>query len=97
MAEGYHFLNEVDTKIKLDAGTDISLATVKRIDIRKPDGSESQNAAAVVDNNYLEYTIPIQDQVGQWKAQIYVELPSGWKGHGKTIVWTVFDQYDTPD
>ena len=97
MAEGYHFLNEENTKIKLDAETDISTALVKQIHIEKPDGSETENDATLDGTDHLEYTIPIQDQVGQWKAQIYVELTSGWKGHGKTVVWSVFNQYDTPD
>ena len=97
MAEGYHYIDEEKTQIKLDTGEDVSTALVKQIHIEKPDGSETENDASVVDNNYLQYEIPILDQIGQWKAQVYVELTSGWKGHGKTVVWTVFNQYDTPD
>ena len=31
------------------------------------------------------------DDVSKWKFQIYVELASGWKGHGEAVFEVIFD------
>ena len=97
MSDGYHFKDEANTVLELDSESDISSATVKQIHIHKPDGTESEHDATLEGTTKLRYTIPIQDQVGTWKAQIYVELPSGWEGHGRTFTWSVYDRFATPD
>lgn len=70
-----------------DAGVarDVSSATVKRILLKKPDGTTLTKDAAFTTNGgngQIQYATANGDldQAGTWQIQAYVEL-TGWSGH----------------
>jgi hypothetical protein len=78
----YVFLNDIGTLIKVDVGSDVSLATAHLIKYVKPDGDEGE-WDATVSTRYLQYvtTDGDLDQLGQWQVQAKVQTPSGtWHG-----------------
>lgn len=93
---GYHFKGETNTPLRLETGATLTSATNKKIFVRKPDGTEFEDDATVVDDTKLEIVIPVQDQAGQWKAQAGATL-APWSGRGSTFVWEVFENFATPD
>ncbi len=96
MPTEYHYEGEVGTILELDAETDISAATVKRIDVKQPDGTISELAATFVGTNGLQVVLPTLI-AGIYITQIYVDLPTPWQGLGKSFTFEVFNKYGTPD
>ena len=96
MATEYHYEGEVGTILELDAETDISAATVKRIDIKQPDGVIIESPASFVGTNKLQVTLPTLI-AGIYIAQIYTDLPTPWQGHGRSFTFEVFNLFGTPD
>lgn len=60
---------------------------VLKIEYRKPDGTTGDWDATVYQTNYVKKVIANGDldQAGLWIFQVYAELESGWKGHGKVF------------
>lgn len=83
---------DIGRQFKLDAGEDISTATVVQIKYKKPDDTTGTWTAAVVDNNYGAYTTSLitdLDQTGKWWIQLYVEM-GGARIHGAVASFHVY-------
>jgi len=91
---GEIYKNDIGTAIILDSGSDISLATIKKIKYEKPNEAkgEWEDGVEIFEVNKLKYFTKNGDlnQVGTWTVQIYVELPA-WKGHGEKAKFVVHD------
>ena len=85
------YVGDTNTKIKCDAGTDITTATVVTIKYKKPDGTTGSWAGTVVDTNYGQYVTQSGDldEPGDWTIQPYYELSGGWEGHGEVAILRV--------
>ncbi len=89
------YVGDTGTKIKLDAGEDISTQTTLKIKYKKPSGSTGEWVASVEDTNYAVYTTISNDldEAGIWKFQIYIVLPT-WEGHGETLSERIYDLFE---
>lgn len=89
------YIGDTGTVIALDCGQDISAATVRSIEVRKPDGTSASWSATASGTNAIRYTTVggTLDQAGQWVLQAKVTLPSGvWLGASATLsVYAPFD------
>ena len=94
------FKGDIGTKIQLDAGSDISTGDVFKIYYEKPNGvtgiwpAELEGTQIIY---YITLTASDLDQVGEWKFQIYVELPTPWKGRGDIASLQVYDKIAEPE
>ena len=73
--------------LKLDTGTDVSTATVKRILYKKPSGAQGAwDATSVEALTILTYDVEDNDldEQGHWRFQAYVEI-GGLKGYGQVV------------
>lgn len=88
------YQGDVGLKIELDCGQDISTATNRTIQVRKPDGSTCAWAAAVESNELLTYTTTSGDlaQSGTYKLQASLTL-GDWTGRGKTATLIVLPYF----
>lgn len=86
------YKNDVGTKIRLDAGSDISSATELKIKYLKPDGTKAEWPATPEGTQFAYYITQEADLnvVGKYKVQLYVVL-SAWKGHGEITDFSVFE------
>ncbi len=83
---------DIGRQFKLDAGEDISTATLIQIKYKKPDDTPGVWTADVYGTNYGVYTTSLVtdlDQVGKWKIQLYVEM-GGVKIHGAVAEFHVY-------
>ena len=91
------YKNDIGTKIKLDAGCDISAATVLKILYSKPGKTrvEGEWVAAPDGTNSAYYLTQAGDldTVGKWHIQLYIESPT-WTGYGEIIDFEVYDNLD---
>ena len=82
------FEGDVGTIIRLDTGTDLSSATVMKIEYTKPGGSTGEWLAQRDPNDvnamFYKTLSGDLDQSGTWALRAYVELPD-WKGHGEEV------------
>jgi len=86
------FVNDVGTKLVFDVGIDTSQITKAEIHVRKPDKTNVTWSAQTELNSTNIYYILQQndvDMVGVYKLQPYLELSSGWKGHGTPVYMEV--------
>lgn len=77
------YVGDTGTVITLDCGQDISAATARAIEVRKPDGTTATWAAVASGSNAIAYTTlaGTLDMPGTWRLQARVTLPSGtWLG-----------------
>ncbi len=90
------YINDIGTIIKLNAGSDISTATVLKFKVIKPDKTtDIWDAELDEENNYLANYTTVDDdldQKGEYKIQLYVEMPE-WKGHGETNTFRVYELF----
>jgi hypothetical protein len=95
MCEDKVYKNDIGTKIKLDAGSDISTKTSLKIKYLKGDGVTSGEWDAILEGTDYGYYITVAgdlDTIGIWKLQLYAVLPSGtWRG--ETVEMQVFDDF----
>jgi hypothetical protein len=72
--------------VKLETGLDISLASVRQILFKKPDGTKGAWIASADGLTKLSYDVSTNDidQVGIWKMQAFVTI-SGKDGFGDTV------------
>ncbi len=83
---------DIGRQFKLDAGEDITTATLIQIKYKKPDDTTGVWVAAATDITYAVYTtqfITDLDQLGKWKIQLYVEM-DGAKVHGPVAEFHVY-------
>ena len=71
------YVGDTGTVITLDCGQDISAATARTIEVRKPDGSTTSWSASASGTNSIVFTTLAGslDQAGSWKLQARVTLP----------------------
>lgn len=77
------YVGDTGTQIVLDCGQDVSAATLRSIEVQKPDGTVVSWPAVASGTDALAYTslAGTFDQVGKWRLQAKVTLPSGvWRG-----------------
>lgn len=77
------YVGDVGTAIILDCGADVSAATARSIEARKPDGSTVTWAAVASGTNSIRHDVlpGALDQPGTWVLQAKVTLPAGtWRG-----------------
>ena len=78
------YIGDIGRQFELDAGEDITTATVLQIKYKKPDGTTGAWTAVVSGTDYAVYTTQLADdldQLGKWLIQLYVEM-GGAKVHG---------------
>lgn len=83
MSEEEVFVGDVGTQITLDCGIDVSSATVRKILVKRPNGSRAEWVAVASGGNAIAYTTQAADlnMAGVWELQAYVEMPA-WRGRG---------------
>jgi hypothetical protein len=92
------FKGDIGRKLMLDAGEDISRASLVRLEHIKPDGTADYWAGSI-DNQYGYYITQSADdldQSGEWYIQLYVEM-DGDKIRGKVAsfyVYKTIDEYE---
>ena len=88
------YVGDTGTAIILDCGQDISAATVRSIEARKPDGTTASWAASASGTNAIRFDTlaGTLDQAGKWRLQAKVTLPSGlWRGAtAELVVYAAF-------
>jgi len=88
------YLNDTGTAIIIDAGEDLSTASLMKIKYLKPSGASGAWIATIVSGEptktrYITLSNDL-DESGTWKLQLYVEF-STWKGHGEIASFVVYD------
>lgn len=89
------YVGDKDTVITLNCGQDISAATVRTIEVRKPNGTLVEWSAQASGTNSLAYTSQADtfDQAGEWLLQPRVTLPSGGPWRGATASMMVYARF----
>lgn len=84
------FVGDIGTEIIIDCGTDISTATLLKIEARKPDGVKVLWTATLSGTQKIKYAVQSGDinLAGRWDLQAYVEMP-GWSGRGEIATMRV--------
>jgi len=85
------YIGDTGTAIVLDCAADISAASARSIEVRKPDGSLASWAASAQGATALRFDTlaATLDQAGAWRLQAKVTLPGGtWRG--ETAVLRVY-------
>lgn len=80
---GKVYVGDIGTQIVLDCGQDISSATARSIEVRKPDGSTASWPATASGMTAIAYVTLAGslDMPGPYRLQALVTLPSGtWRG-----------------
>ena len=89
------YTGDTGTVIVLDCGANVSAATARAIDARRPDGTLVSWAAVAEGIDSIKFTTFANslDQPGDWKLQSRVTLPSGtWRG--ETVLLRVFTPFE---
>ena len=86
------YVGDTNTKIRLNAGIDISAASVLKIHYKKPDETTGEWTAVLEGTNYAYYLTLADtlDMNGTWSVQLYIEV-GDWKGHGELTTFVVYD------
>lgn len=90
-----HYVGEYGTKLRIYTGQDLTNALQVSLIVKKPNGTEVEWIGAVVDTNYIEYTVRNGDFdiPGKYVLQAKIVANNGeWYGDRFTIV--VYDKYD---
>jgi len=79
------YVNTIGVKIVLDAGSDLSTATLAKIKFQCPDKTTGE-WVGTVEGSTVWYITRSGDLslIGRWKLQIYVVLPDLYTGPGET-------------
>ena len=88
------YVGDTGTILLFNCGVSVVDATVMKILVSKPDGTEIEWSASIYEEKYLKYTIQATDwdMDGKWKYQTYVETPN-WKGRGETVEQIVYKKF----
>jgi hypothetical protein len=80
--------------VEIDLQEDISAATIKRIYVKKPDGTIVTWSATVYDTTKLHYVTQSTDlaAAGKYKLQPYIEI-GDFKGRGTPVSFTVYPYF----
>jgi hypothetical protein len=88
------YVADTGTAIILDCGQDVSSASVRSIEVRKPDGTLTSWAAVASGTTAIRFDslAGTFDMAGVWRVQAKVTLASGvWRG--ETVAFTVYANY----
>jgi hypothetical protein len=88
------YVGDTGTTIVLDCGQDISAATQRTIEVRKPNRTTTTWAATAEGATSLKFTTlqGTLDMAGDWALQAKVALPGGvWRG--ETVVLKVWNPF----
>jgi hypothetical protein len=92
---GKVYVGDIGTQIVLDCGQDISAATARSIEIKKPNGRTVSWPATASGTNAITCTTGgsnLLDVSGAWQLQAKVTLPSGtWRG--ETVALNVYASF----
>lgn len=89
------YVGDTGTEVRLDCGQDVSGATVRSIEVRKPRGVTESWPASASGANSIQYTSEADtfDLPGEWILQAKVTLPTGvWLGESVTL--TVYRKFE---
>lgn len=78
--------------LKIRMNEDVSEATLVRLDVRKPGGTEVQWFAGVTENLFLRYVIPIVDEAGKYYVHPWLEI-GDWAGYGTPANFTIHNKW----
>jgi hypothetical protein len=80
------YVNDIGTEIIVETGSDITLAVVKELQVKKPSGKVVIWESEVYNTTKLRYVVQPGDwdESGTYTIQAYVELPH-WSGHGDSV------------
>jgi hypothetical protein len=82
------YIGDTGTEVRLDCEQDVSAATQRSIEVRKPGGATVSWAAQASGSNFIQYTslVGTFDIPGEWVLQAKVELPTGvWLGESVSL------------
>lgn len=82
------YVGDTGTVITLDCGADVSSATVRTIEVKKPDRTTTTWTAVASGTDAIAYTTLADtlDQAGVWTLQAKVTLPTGvWRGESVAL------------
>jgi hypothetical protein len=88
------YVGDAGTAIVLDCGQDISAATARSIEARKPDGTTASWPAYASGTTAIRFDTlaGTLDQAGRWRLQAKVAMPSGeWRG--ETVELAVYAEF----
>lgn len=88
------FVGDTGTLIILNCGQDVSAATSRTIEVRKPNGSVVSWSAQLSGLDSLSYlsTVNTFTMPGRWRLQAKVTMPNGvWLG--ETVILDVFPAF----
>jgi hypothetical protein len=89
------YVGDTGTAIILDCGQNVSAASARAIEVRKPDGTATSWAAVAsgTDSVRFDTLAGTLDQAGDWQLQAKVTLPTGvWRG--ETVVLQVYSAFN---
>ena len=88
------YVGDTGTAIILDCGQDVSAATARSIEYRKPDGTTGSWSASASGTNSIRFDslAGTFDQAGRWQLQAKVTLATGlWRGAtAELLVYAAF-------
>lgn len=91
-----YYVGDVGTTLVVSTGNNLTTATLIKLKVQKPDGTEHTWDAIINPalNTQILYTVVAGDldQLGTYKVQAYVEFPSG-KWRGNTASFKVVAHY----
>jgi len=89
------YVGDIGTIIEIDMQENISTATDQRLDIKKPDGTETVWTVTIYNSTYLRHTIATLelDLKGVYHIQPYMKIGT-WTGRGNTVNLTVHDHFE---
>ena len=89
------YVGDIGTAISLDCKQDVTAATVRSIEAKRPDES-TVSWTAIADGTARIRFVTLAgslDMPGKWKLQAKVTLPSGtWRG--RTVSMTVYNPFE---
>jgi hypothetical protein len=88
------YVGDIGTRITLDCGTDISAASARSIEVRKPDGTATSWAATASGTNglYFDTVSSTLDMAGDWRLQAKVTIAGNvWRG--ETVLLPVYSPF----
>ena len=93
------YTGDVGIVFRVSTGTDLSAATLTKLKVQQPDGTEVNWTATVYGSaadGVLTYTSDSDDfpEDGNYKLQAYVEQTGGAKLYGETASFDVYDPYN---
>ena len=92
---GRIFQNDVGVRLEIDTGVDLSTATVKKLTVKKPDGSLVEWTNTTTSGTKIIYVSEVGDfsMTGKHHVAAYVEFPSS-KHTGETFIIQVYTRFD---